>query len=74
MPTWLKSKKLLVLIVGVASVVMEWLVAGGPFPVDRVVILISAYLGAQGLADIGKEKVKAMNPPPPKPPQVPPAA
>jgi len=74
----LKSKKAIACLVGLVAVVLSMLLGklGVSIPEEKiheVLLLLASYILGQGLADVGKEKVKAMNPPPPKPP-VPPAA
>jgi len=60
----LSSKKALACIVGLVAVVLSMLLGklGVSIPEDRVeeiVMLISAYVLGQGIADHGKEKEKA---------------
>jgi hypothetical protein len=53
MNVWFESKKLLVLLVGIAAT-SAW---DGAMPtpnVDACTVLCTAYLAAQGLADLGK--------------------
>jgi hypothetical protein len=53
----LQSKKFKVLIAGIAGVILMSLAEAGtltPAAIDQIVNLIMLYLGAQGVADLGK--------------------
>ncbi len=58
MPDVLKSKKFLVFISGVLTVVFKDVLELDPEQVNALVKIIMAYCLGQGVADLGKEQAK----------------